>query len=185
MKYWQFDYNPADVIARVVASGSLPDQRSYQYYPTPSALAAELVEWAEINASDSLLEPSAGQGGIATLLPADQTLCVEISPLHCSILREKGLHVVEADFLGWDSPDRYSAVLMNPPFSEGRWQAHVEKAGRCIAADGRLLGILPASARGKLEELLPGFRVEYGRTVSGAFDGTGISVILFKALRSA
>jgi len=181
LTYWKFDYNPEPVIAEVIARGYLPDQKSHQYYPTPEPLAQRLVEWAAITASDTILEPSAGQGGIAALLPADQTLCVEVSPLHCMILREKGLTTVEADFLGWETSDRYSAVLMNPPFSERRWQAHVEKAASLVAPGGRLLGILPAAARGKLESLLPGFCVQYGEVFAGAFDGTSAAVVIFKA----
>lgn len=183
LAYWEFDYDPVPVVAQVVAFGAIPDQRSYQFYPTPQQEAQQLVDWLDITDSDTLLEPEAGQGGIADLLPKDRTLCVEVSPLHCSILRSKGHTVIEADFLGWEPGTTFDVIAMNPPFSEGRWQEHLRKAGTLVAPRGRLGAVLPTTAVRRGHELLPGFELEFSAPIQDAFTGTGISVVLLKGIR--
>ena len=85
-EYFAFDYDPREVIAEIICTGCLPDQQSHQYYPTPESLARVAVEMAQIEPHHECLEPSAGTGGIADLLPKTVTTCVEISPLHCKVL---------------------------------------------------------------------------------------------------
>ena len=183
MPYWQFDFEPAAIVEQVALTGQLPDAKAHQFYPTTPELAQRLVDWLEIEQGDTCLEPSAGQGGIADLLPRDRTLCVEVSPLHCQILREKGHTVIEADFLAWDSGTRFSVVAINPPFSDGRWQAHRAQAGSLVESGGKLGATLPISARGKAEEMLPGFDLEFSSPVDNAFAGTSISVVMLRAVR--
>ena len=183
LTYWQFDYDPRDAVAEVAARGSIPDQKSYQFYPTPPNVAQRLVDWLDIGLLDTLCEPQAGQGGIADLLPKDRTRCVEVSPLHCQILREKGHNVIEGDFLAWKPGTSFSVIAMNPPYSEGRWQEHLRHAGTLIETGGRLGAVLPTSARRLAADLLPGFKLEFSEAIDNAFDGTSISVLLLKATR--
>lgn len=178
--WWEFDYPPKEVIKRIVVEGSIPDQKSHQFYPTPESVAREAVELAEIGPDDECLEPSAGVGGLADLMPKERTQCVEISPLHCQILREKGFRVIEGDFLKIaPSMAKFDRVVMNPPYSEGRWQAHLEAAASLVATGGRLVAILPASAKGKT--LLPGFDHKWSRVYSNEFSGTSVSVVILSA----
>ena len=130
-----------------------------------------------------MLEPSAGIGGLADYLPKLQTTCVEISPLHCQVLEAKGFKVVEADFLKWSTGQPAAdRIVMNPPFSEGRWQAHLQAAADMLKPDGRLVAILPASAKGK--DLLPGWSMEWARTFDNEFAGTSVSVVVLIAQRA-
>ncbi|HEU0197416.1 MAG TPA: DUF4942 domain-containing protein [Nevskiaceae bacterium] len=146
-----FDYPVQDVIRELLMSGCLPDRVEHQYYPTPESLARRAVELAVIGPDDRCLEPSAGTGAIATLLPVDRTQCVEVSPLYCQVLRSKGLAVDGADFLTWaEHAGRFDRIVMNPPFSDGRAAAHVEAAARLLRDGGRLVAILPASHRGRV-----------------------------------
>lgn len=145
-KVWEFDYLPDDVLAEIAITGRVPNAKSHQFYPTPESLATIAVELAEIGPDHTCLEPSAGQGGLADLLPKDRTRCVEISKLHCDILRAKGHDVVQADFLKFFSVEGFDRVVMNPPFSEGRWQAHLEHAASMVKPGGRLVAILPSGA---------------------------------------
>ena len=181
--HWQFDYEPTQVLDQVVCSGCIPDQKSHQFYPTPPAVAEFAVSIAEIDDHHGVLEPSAGTGGLADYLPKLQTTCVEISPLHCSVLEAKGFKVIEADFLKW-APGQPLAdrVVMNPPFSEGRWQAHLQASAGMLKPDGRLVAILPASAKGK--DLLPGWSLEWARTFDNEFAGTSVSVVVLIAQRA-
>lgn len=180
--HFLFDYEPGTVITEIVVSGCIPDQRSHQFYPTPAGLAQRAVDLAEIDPHHTVLEPSAGQGGIAQFLPSDQTECVEISELHCEILRTKGHRVERADFLQWQPDILVDRIVMNPPFSEGRWQAHIEHAAGMLAADGRLVAILPEGARNRAG-LLPGLEKQWHGPFANEFAGTSVSVVILVANR--
>lgn len=177
-KYFRFDYDPTQALGVVISSGCLPDHKSHQYYPTPQELAELAVSYAGLQDDMTSLEPSAGQGGLADYMHVGKTVCVEVSELHCSILNSKGHRCINADFLNLDVTDRYDRIVMNPPFSDGRWQAHVEKAAKLLADDGLLVAIVPASASGKYK--IDGFNVEHLSTHEGMFAGTGVSVCMLR-----
>jgi hypothetical protein len=178
---YQFSYNARDIINEIIVSGCIPDRVSHQYYPTPESIALDAVEMADIQPGELCLEPNAGQGAIADLMPQDQTVCVEISPLHCKVLEAKGHDVIECDFLQY-AAEPFDKIVMNPPYSEGRWQAHITHAATMIKASGCLVAVLPASAKGK--DVLPGMRCEWSRVYSNEFSGTSISVVILKASKA-
>lgn len=183
---WEFDYDPGSVLDEIIASGCIPDHQSHQYYPTPDNLAELAESILEIGPEHKCLEPSAGQGGLAKYMPADRTTCVEISKLHCTVLEAKGFNVEQADFIAWADTVKYpifDRVLMNPPFSEGRWLAHVEAAASLVQKGGRLVAILPSGARNK--DILPGWDVEWTQIFDNEFGGTSVSVVILKADRKA
>ncbi|WP_236722030.1 DUF4942 domain-containing protein [Pseudomonas frederiksbergensis] len=170
--YWQFDYNPGDVLDQVVCSGCIPDQKSHQFYPTPVNVGEAAIAQAMVDAEPEMswFEPEAGQGGLADLMPKERTFCIEISPLHCQILKAKGYRVEQADFLKWKPVfGMFDRIAMNPPYSESRWQAHLEHASTMLTRKGRLVAILPASAKGK--NLLPGFNLEWSQVYANEFAG--------------
>ena len=180
--WWEFDYNARPIINEIVVSGVIPDQKSHQYYPTPAGLAAKAVEMADIQHNHNCLEPSAGTGILAALMPG--ALCVEISPLHCRVLEARGHEVVEADFLAFAEEQdaflhSFDRVLMNPPFSEGRWKAHTEAAATLVRPGGRMVAILPASAQNGFT--LPGFDCSYSGPYDNEFAGASVSVVILKA----
>ncbi|MEG9561055.1 DUF4942 domain-containing protein [Pseudomonas aeruginosa] len=180
--HWQFDYEPTEVLDQIVCSGCIPDQKSHQFYPTPATVAEVAIDLAMVDAEPDMnwLEPSAGQGGLADLMPASHTICVEISELHCQILRAKGHSAVQADFLKFTSVKSFDRIVMNPPFSEGRWQAHLQHAASMLnPVGGRIVAVLPSSAKGK--QLLEGFNHEYSRVFENEFAGTSVSVVILTA----
>ena len=190
--HWQFDYPPLDTIREIVLSGVIPDQVSHQFYPTPEKLADLCVELADIGPADTCLEPSAGQGALATRLPAMRTTCVELSALHCSILGAKlgqAASVVCGDFLeraeAWRAAgQRFDRVVMNPPFSEGRAKLHAEAAAAIVAPDGRLVAVLPGTLRGR-DILGDGFEHEWHGPYQDEFAGTAVTVTILVATRKA
>src|SRR5690606_32014413 len=102
--------------------------------------------------------------------------------IHCKVLVGKGYHTVWADFLAWGG-EVFDRIVMNPPFSEGRWQAHIQHAASLLADGGRLVAILPASAKGK--DVLPGFDLTWSPIYDNEFAGTSVSVVILKAEKSA
>lgn len=180
-RHWVFEYDPAEVLQEIICSGCIPDHKSHQFYPTPADLALEAVELAAIGPDDTVLEPSAGVGGIADLLPEGRTVCVEISPLHCRVLENKGHQVVEGDFLRLQLPHSFTRVIMNPPYSEGRWRAHIEHAASMLTAGGKLVAIIPSSAKGK--DMLPGLTHEWHGPYDNKFPGASVSVVILVATK--
>lgn len=182
LTHFQFDYNPDRVIEEIIASGCLPDRQAHQFYGTPPRLAAIAVELARIGDADTVLEPEAGQGGLAEFLPKDRTVCVEISAIHCAVLTAKGFNAIQADFLEWaKTASRFSRLVMNPPFSQDRASLHLEAAASLVEAGGRLTAILPASMRGK--DVLPGWAVEWSSVYANEFPGTSAAVVILTADR--
>lgn len=182
---FHFDYDPAEVLSEIITSGCIPDQKSHQFYPTPEKLARVAVEWADIGETDTVLEPSAGQGGIADCLPKGRTTCVEIAPMNCTVLRSKGHTVVEADFLTWAmTAPKFGRIVMNPPFSEGRVKLHTECASALLSPGGCLVAILPASFKGK-DFLGDAFDQEWSPVYENEFSGTSVTVVMLKATRGA
>lgn len=190
-EWFEFDYDPQDVIDQIVSSGCIPDHKSHQFYPTPDKLAKLVIDLAEIEPGHYCLEPSAGQGALADLVPSHAKIqCYEISKLHCKILEAKGYRIAgpraasQYDFLKIASDYRgggYDRVIMNPPFSEGRWKAHAEGAAVVLKRGGRLVAILPASAKNKFE--LAGFDCRWTGVFENEFDGTSVSVVILIADR--
>lgn len=169
---YNFDYDVGEVIDRLIADGQMPDKVSYQFYPTPTELAGAAAKILQADDSHACLEPSAGHGALAEHMPKD-TLCLELSPLHCEILSAKGQNVECCDFL--EHKGEYDRILMNPPFSEGRAKAHIEHARSMLKQGGRLVAIAPASLRGKL--CSEGFDVKYSDDIRGAFVDASVTVI--------
>lgn len=177
---WQFDYPPGDAIKEIVCSGCVPDVKAHQYYPTPEVIARAAIELADIGPDDTVLEPSAGQGGIADwFLHQGHAVCVEVSKLHCEILRAKGFVVVQADFIEWaTNAPKFDRIVMNPPFSEGRALAHLQAAAKLLKPAGRIVAVLPASFKGR--DALPGFTVTWSDVYEGEFAGTSVSTVILK-----
>ena len=178
-RFYRFDYNPVDVVAEIVALGAVPDEKSHQFYPTPAKLAERAVELAEIGDEHSCLEPSAGTGGLADFLPKGRTTCVEVAELRVSVLKAKGHSAVCADFMTWKA-GQFDRIVMNPPFDLGRWKAHLEAAASLVAPGGRLVAILPSSAR---STTLEGFTMAWHGPIENAFPGVSVSVVILVADR--
>ena len=180
---WAFDYDPTEVVQEIVASGCVPDQKAHQFYPTPERLARIAVDMADIGPDDTCLEPSAGMGGLADLMKqaAEWMHCVEVSPMHCKVLVAKGHSVTQTDFLAW-SGDPVDRIVANPPFSEGRWRAHIEHAASMLKPGGRIVAILPESA--KNSDVLGHMKRQWKGPFHNEFPGTSVSVVILKADRT-
>jgi len=161
---YQFSYDwYTDIRMHIVSTGQIPDSVSHQYYPTPDKVAKELVSHLDIKDQDLVLEPSAGQGALAEAIDKPHQLCcIEVSELHCDILRSKEVasEVINEDFLLWsESSSRlFDKIIMNPPFTDGRSVAHASAALKHLKRGGALVALVSKGAASKLEE-------EFGFTV--------------------
>lgn len=178
---YRFDYDPSQALAHIVASGCIPDQQSHQFYPTPEALARRVVDMAMEGDTPDMqwLEPSAGLGGLADLMPRGRTGCIEISALHCQILEAKGHMVQRADFMAVPQEPLFDRIVMNPPFSEGRAKAHTAHAFGMLKPGGVLVAVLPSGMRNS--EFLAGADMEWSPVLENQFDGTTVDVVLMRA----
>ncbi|MDF8330553.1 DUF4942 domain-containing protein [Aeromonas salmonicida] len=179
-EWFEFDYDMREAIDVVISSGCIPDHKSHQFYPTPEKLAKLAVEIADIDpVKHNCLEPSAGQGGLADHINTQWLTCVEVSKLHCEILKAKGYTVVQGDFMGLEGGPKYDRVVMNPPFSEGRWRAHTEHAASMVKPHGRLVAILPSGAKNSFT--IPGFDCRWSKVFDNEFHGASVSVVILCA----
>lgn len=180
---FHFDYEIEPVLLQVVAQGVIPDQKSHQYYSTNDKLAKVVLDAACIDDNDTVLEPSAGTGAIAKHLPPERTTCIEVAPLRCSVLKSRGLRTIQADFIEWadKTHERFSKVVMNPPYQGGRALLHLERAAGLLKPGGRLVAILPGSMRNK--DCLPGFKLEWSQLYLNEFVDAAVAVVVLTATR--
>ena len=167
----------------IVCSGCIPDDKTHQFYPTPEHLAQVVADLAEIEPHHSCLEPSAGTGALIDKLPECQHLtCIEISELRAEVLRNKGNYTITGDFLKaaeLTHGQLFDRVVMNPPFSQGRWLDHLEAAAHCTAKGGRIVAILPSGAQNK--NILPGWSCVFHGPYDNEFAGASVSVVILVA----
>lgn len=134
------------------------EQIALQQFSTPPNIAY-LASWvANIDKSDTVLEPSAGIGGLASFAKADgaKVYVNELSESRLNMLKElpfDGFFNENAEQINNILPDSVSpsVVLMNPPFSStgGRTKnstknaiPHIEQALSRLQDGGRLVAIV-------------------------------------------
>ena len=128
-----------------------------QLFPTPAELAARMVEEADIEATQDVLEPSAGTGVICKAIlesePNAKLFAVEVNPSLCELLSQtitpredaaQGIcrNVLQGDFLEQNGNlGTFDRVLMNPPFQDGADIKHIQHAVHMLKPGGRLVAI--------------------------------------------
>lgn len=163
-----------------------------QLFPTPADLARRVVEVANIQAGQCVLEPSAGTGNLcrAVIESVDtEILAYEVNSGLCSQLSRTlpsyKVKVVCADFLQvTDFQGQYPRVIMNPPFADSQDIAHVRHAFTFLAPGGRLVAIMGEGAFFRQDRKASEFR-EWLDSVGGTSEklpewsfeasGTGVS----------
>ena len=104
------------------------------FYPTPKALAKKMLEKIKGHPK-RILEPSAGKGDLVDAIldhfdgyrmGRAEGFCIEADPVLQATLRGNRHTVIDGDFLEFTGPDKFDALVANPPFSEG--DKHLLKA---------------------------------------------------------
>lgn len=147
-----FDDAAYGKLREALGSGSIrDDKKHFQEYFTPAALAARVVELAQVGGC-SVLEPSAGRGALAKeciAQGAGDVFCFEIQPQHAESLSLDGRYqdVICGDFLQHkpgSREERFERIVMNPPFTKGAAIKHVAHArDNWLAPGGRLVAVMP------------------------------------------
>lgn len=199
-----FDGNPQEALDNVIDTGEFVRDKDLGFFATPPALAAELVELAEVQPGMRVLEPSAGEGAIVSaLLLAGADVCAfEIDVRRfskLSRLSEEGrpVHLVLQNFMdvfpspeAWVQP--FDRVVMNPPFCKVECADHIHHVQRAFAwlkPGGVLVSVLPASVSFRQDRRYREFRDWYkghkgvlSDLPDGSFkaSGTGVRTVVLK-----
>lgn len=179
-----FEENPVDLVENLILTGEVTDiKKEFQYFPTPQSIAKQMIDMADIQSKDRLLEPSAGQGAIAELFPKENPcIVIELNEGNGKILRDKGFNVYIKDFLETDDVVA-DKIIMNPPFSKQQDVDHVMHAFNILSSGGTLVSIMSESPffrenRKSVEfrEFLEDNNAEIINLSEGAFKDSGTMV---------
>lgn len=119
-----FETPPANVVEDILLTGEYTCKKTeYQFFETPRGLASNLVALADIREGETVLEPSAGRGRIASLIGTDKCDCVELYAGNWDHLQNLGFDVRGYNFL--DFFEKYDVIIANPPFSRQQDIDHV------------------------------------------------------------
>ena len=128
-----FSRDPRPFLSNGVAETVPNLQQVQQSFYTPPAVIDLMLEHADLQPQDIVLEPSAGMGAIAlaaaAIVGTANVTCIDTDPVACATLRQQHFTVYEQDFLTFtkDSP-LYNAILMNPPFLKNADIHHIMHA---------------------------------------------------------
>lgn len=157
-----------------------------QLFPTPEKIAAKMVELAEIQPGETVLEPSAGSGNLvqAVVDSVDtEVLAYEINQGLCSQLSNKfqpfKCCVKQADFLEiTDFMGHYPKIIMNPPFENAADIKHIKHAVKFLAPGGRLVALCANGPRQnrELKTLAEGSGGFWEVLPDGSFKNSGTMV---------
>lgn len=139
-----------------------------QLFPTPADVAARIVELADIQAGNEVLEPSAGTGRLLdALISKDQTgwsgaaisrlVAVELNYELAKRLRTTYAcaDVREGNFLERNGDlGTFDRVIMNPPFKDGADIRHIQHALTFLKPGGKLVALCANGPR-QSEKLRP------------------------------
>jgi len=117
-----FNESPLDILEEILLTGEYTDQKKeYQFFETPENIALQMIEMADIQKGETVLEPSAGKGAIAKFIRWCD--CVELNEENRTCL-ENNFNLVWDDFLTFNK--KYDVIIANPPFSKQQDITHVE-----------------------------------------------------------
>ena len=196
-----FDMDPTERLEVVINSGVLDPKVKTGYFPTPAVIVDRMIELADLDSGQLILEPSAGQGHISDEickhigLHTHEIMICETLPENIHILREKEYVVEELEFLAMavechENKLEFDRIVMNPPFERQNDISHVTTAYSLLAPGGILVTIMSAGVLFRENKKTVDFRdnimeqnVTYlDRLPAGAFkeSGTMVNTILLR-----
>ena len=161
-----------------------------ELFPTPSALAEQVADAADIRPGMRVLEPSAGTGPLVEAARArgGDVTAVEINHGLAAGLARRFPDVRTADFLECNGDlGTFDRVVMNPPFSGQADIDHVTRALHFLKPGGRLVAIMSAGVAFRDDRKARDFRAtveRHGGAIEALPDdsfrvsGTGVRTVL-------
>jgi len=160
---------------------------STECFTTPGPVIDLMMDYAGIEDSHRLLEPSAGTGAIANYLlenyPSAELDVIELNLTLQEVLKDNQHNLVASNFLEFETKQGYDRVLMNPPFRKLQDIDHVLKAYECLKPGGRLVSIMGAGAFFNSQKKAVKFRDwidemggEFYDLPENSFEGSGTGV---------
>jgi hypothetical protein len=147
--------DPVLVAERELIGRDLPG-----FFPTPLAIIQQMLELADIEEGQTVLEPSCGKGDIVTEIrrehPQVQLTAIEKNYTLAEVLAAKGIEAVFEDFLLHHGT--YDRIVMNPPFEKGQDAQHVMHAYSLLAPGGRLVSVMGEGVFGRSDAASTGFQ---------------------------
>ena len=123
-------------------------QEGVDYFATPEPLGYKMVEWADIQTGEKVLEPSGGHGAIARFFP-DSTNRHAVEPSN-ELAGKLALNATDTQihnmrFEDYNVVNKFNAVVMNPPFGTAGKTAmeHLVKALSHLRNGGRVVALIP------------------------------------------
>jgi hypothetical protein len=181
-----------DEMRDTLRGGGIKVVSAPQLFPTPIAIAAEMVKAAGIQPGDRVLEPSAGTGRLLDAIAAAGGVptAVELNVGLAQQLRQRYADVRQADFLECGAElgeATFAAAILNPPYSgshDGKPVdvAHILHAMKFVRPGGRLVALCANGPRQEraLGGLAETFGGEYTPLPDDTFasEGTGVRVAM-------
>lgn len=120
-----------------------------QFYPTPSWIAEEMIQRADMryDMEYDILEPSAGRGALLQYIvqyTASRCTVVEKNKQNAEYLRRLGYKVNNIPFERYaeGTNKKFDRVIMNPPFANEMDLRHTALAFNMLKQGGRLVGLV-------------------------------------------
>jgi predicted RNA methylase len=189
-----FSADPSDALDSLLLTGTYTKPQDFGFFPTPDALADQVIEYAGITPDMLVLEPSAGTGQLAhrAAQKGARVHCIEVQDHLTDALSANGFYVLYADFLNVSPAATYDRVVMNPPFARQQDIAHVQHAWEFVKPGGRLVSVMAAGVSFRNDRKATAFRdlvTAHGRMIAnppGSFTPSGtdvntVTVLLDKA----
>lgn len=116
------------------------------FFPTPSPVIDQMLDYADIRDGHAVLEPSAGKGDIVDAVkarhPESSITGLEYNRELKPVLHAKGHEIEFGDFM--QHSGQYDRIVMNPPFERGQDREHVQHAFNQLKSGGRVVAIMSA-----------------------------------------
>jgi Methyltransferase small domain len=147
--------NPAPEIDRSIEQAmDLRRKAIYQkvpdFFPTPKGLIDRMLEIADVQPGQRVLDPSAGAGDICLAVRASGVSTIDCFEINWDLVQSLALlefQLLARDFLTATPRPIYDRVVMNPPFSKDAYIDHVRAAYHWLAPGGELIAVLPNGYR--------------------------------------
>jgi hypothetical protein len=135
-------------IEEIVKMCEVDPKGDLQFFETPLEVVEQLLEHADIQNGNWILEPSAGRGAIAKVIieryPLVHVNACEISPVNRSYLKDiGGLKMIrDNDFLSASMERQYDRIVANPPFAKNMDIKHVYRMYEFLKPGGRIVTVM-------------------------------------------